>query len=313
MSAAHPTPETTAVGAELVSEAMPPAVAELAAEHRRVWAASACANLSTLDLDATDDPVRTLERAFNEDADWEAVTWLEGLDGVGGIDVVGEALGQAVSRGLRVIVAVPNTRLRMGLDASGSPPLGRDEAIALAKQLGAELVEQRLAEGSLIGTGDEQLAGHVLAQASAEPDDADAWLVCAGFDTAEAGSDARLRLSARPVHRAYLAALERANEELRLANVRLGRDQIGRHDAAAASVVGRMDTRMRELEQEVKRLTDRLELEKEVAFQNDRLFQAARAQLAAPRYRAVDAARARVLRIPGARRLTGPLLRRLIR
>jgi hypothetical protein len=51
-----------------------------------------------------------------------------------------------------------------------------------------------------------------------------------------------------------LRALERANAELRRENARLARDKLGTSDAAAASLLGRLQRAQRELKEAQKRL-----------------------------------------------------------
>jgi glycogen synthase len=94
-----------------------------------------------------------------------------------------------------------------------------------------------------------------------------------------------------------LAELTRTLDELRAVNWQLARGLLGKHDAAAASVL----ERTRNAERRVAELEDRLALEVQVAFRNYELFDGARKQLHTPRHRAVDAAREAVLSIPGVR------------
>jgi hypothetical protein len=91
---------------------------------------------------------------------------------------------------------------------------------------------------------------------------------------------------------ARVQRLEEAVASLRRANARLMREQLGRHDAAAASLVGQLsDTRRR------------LAVEIEVGRRNDEYFQAARSKLLEPHHRAAERLQEIVRSIPGGRAL----------
>lgn len=290
-------------------------IADVADEQRREWAERLLEGRETLWLDGEADPAATLGRALDAGTLPAAIGWLSGLERAESLELVERLLGAAAGRGAAFVVAVPNTRLGAAVSPSGLE-LGWDQARALAAALDAELVEQHLAEAAVIGEpGDRTLDGELVG-APAESDDACAWLLVAGVG--EGAATARLRFSAQPVHRTYLAGLETANAELARANARLARKTLGRHDAGAASVLGHIYAEMDLLRGElaaaretVAQLEDRLALEVEVAAHNDRLFQDARAQLNRPQYRAVAALSTRVRRVPGAR-LAFRLVKRLL-
>ena len=288
-------------------------IADVAREQRRAWAQAVLGSRQTLWLDAAEDGPATLRRALDADTPPAAVAWIAGLERSPSLDAVRELLRELAEAGAGLVVAVPNTRLDASLDEDGTLELGWDEARALAGALGADLVEQRLAEAALIGEpGDGPLTGSVVG-AAGEPDDASAWLLVTGVEPGSPEAD--LQFSAQPVHRAYLAALEAANAELLRANTRLARANLGRHDAGAASVLARFESGLAEREAElaqargeIARLEERLELEVQVAAQNDRFFQETRATLMRPEHRAVTGLVARIQRVPG-----GRLVLRLVR
>jgi hypothetical protein len=294
----------------------PYVIADVACEQRRGWAAEVLGPRETLWLDESDDALADLRRALKDDGPPAAVAWVDGVERTDSFDAVIGALREAAERGAVLVVSVPNTTLGTGLGSALA--LGLQEARRLANELDGELVEQHLAEAAVIGAGaDRPLTGTIVGDEPAEPDDACAWLVVAGLDATAA--DTHLQFAARPVHRAYLNGLERANEELLRANARLARANLGRHDAGAAAVVARMeaDTDAARAEAdaargELARLEDRLALEVEVAANNDRHFQAARAGLQRPEHRAVEALISRVRRVPGAR-FALRLLKRLLK
>jgi hypothetical protein len=197
-----------------------------------------------------------------------------------------------------VAVAVPNTRLLPTREGGGS--LGAEDARALADAIGGEVVAaQFLAEGALLepsGGSAEAPAATVRRDLVGDPDDAVAWLVAAGLpaDAALPGA-AEGTITFAPAAWAYLARLERANEELQRANMRLARENLGVHDAAAASVIGRYEAqvteerrRNMELSAENRRLAEQLEIEIEVARRNDQYFQAARAKLNERHHRVIE-------------------------
>lgn len=289
-------------------------IADVALVQRREWAERVLDGRETLWLDDDRDAVATLARALDADALPGAVGWVAGLEHVSSLETAERLLRDVLERGTAVVVGVPNTRLDAGFTSRAGLELGWDEARALASALGAELVEQHLGEAALIGeAGDSPLQGELVG-AAAEPDDACAWLLVAGTELTEAAT--RLQFNAQPVHRAYLAALEAANAELERANARLARANLGRHDAGAASVVGRIEHEteqaLSEARAEVARLEARLALEVEVAAQNDRFFQDARATLAKPEHRAASAAIVRAKRVPGAR-FAARVVKKLVR
>jgi hypothetical protein len=296
---------------------LPPA--DVARAHQAAWAAALCGSRRTLTLSGTADAVAALRRALDDQSmRWEAVAWLDGLEIASSLDSAVEVLRDAVGQGLLVLVVVPNTRLSDPLTFAPARSRGWDDARSMADALRARIVPQYLAEGSLIGPSSseeaETLTGRLLAHEGSEPDDAHAWLLVANApEDALSAAEASLRMAGARLQFTQLAALEAANAELRRANARLARERLGKHDSAAASVIGPLEARVRTAEAAAADLERRLEIEKQVAIQNDELFQQARRQLGSPRYKAVDRLRARLIKIPGMRRLGTAVLRRLAR
>lgn len=99
-----------------------------------------------------------------------------------------------------------------------------------------------------------------------------------------------------------VVALIAANEELRRANISLSKAWLGRSDSAAASIQNRFEgyrERLRAVEAEVRARDAQItELSERLAAAELR-YQQERAARTAPRYRAVDAVRDRILAIPG--------------
>ncbi len=125
------------------------------------------------------------------------------------------------------------------------------------------------------------------------------WIAIRGVDPeACAAATSRLALSVRAYHNEYMRGLERANQDLRAINVRLARESLGVHDAAAASVIRKLEDRIAQSKAEATeaRLAERHW--KDIADGNDWARRRAEQRLAQPRYRAVDAVRSRLLQLP---------------
>lgn len=262
--------------------------AGLARAHREAWASALCAGRPTLALDAEADPVLALASGSS---DATAVTW---LDGPSTPDAVADPLQAVVERGHVVVVTVPRE-------------LGLGAAERLATAIGAEIVPQYLAEGSLIGTDWEDAAS---TSEGAHIEDAHAWLLVAN---ASRNGQIRGSLQLAAARDSELAALRTANAELRRANARLARRQLGRHDSSAASVIGPLEQRVLAAEAHAENLEELLETEKEMSGRNHAMYLGVRKQLDAPRYKAVDKVRDALTWIPGLQRLTRAIARLLAR
>ncbi len=246
--------------------------ADVLARHRRGWVAEAAGGREVVDLDDERDPAASIAQASND----AALFWLESFSSRPDAGL-GAELSSAVARGVPVVV---------GFGGGGEE---WREAKRLRDQLGnAVLVVQRLAAGSLIG-------------ADAGPSDAAHVLVCANLEALPAnGAAAELDASAAPLLSGYVGYLERSNRALREANVRLARERLGVHDAAAAAGEAR-----------VKQLEDELAEQKRQAKANYDLWVGAKDALQAPRYRVVDAAREIAFSVPGLASLLRRRSRRL--
>ena len=231
--------------------------AELLARHRRGWLVAAIGGREMLDLDSEQEPAASIARASAD----SAVVSMEDFSERADADLRRE-LQSAVARGVPVVVGFQGGRQAWR------------EAELLRDQLGdAVLVVQQLAAGSLIG-------------AEGEPSKAAHLLVCANLGAFPGdGTAAELDASAVPLSSGYVAYLERSNRALRDANVRLARERLGLHDAAAA-------TRWTALQEELAEY-------KRQAETNYERWIGAKNALQAPRYRAVDKVRDVAFSLPG--------------
>ena len=276
--------------------------AQIARRQRAEWGEAIGDGRRALAIDGSgEDALQALAAALDGEPQWEAVVWLEGIETTHALPEAVGTLAKAARRGLGVALVVPNTRhMDHGRFRNA---IGLDEARSIAERLGGEIVAtQHLAEGALLeraGEADGAPAVRIHRDLLADPEDAFAWLVAAGLPGA--GADAvAASVTFAPVHRAFIGHLERANAELRRANVRLAREKLGVHDAAAAAFVARYERLQRELEATKKQLA----IEIEVGRRNDEYFQAARAKLDEPQHRAAEGIYRRLARIPGVKLLT---------
>ena len=257
-----------------------PGTAEHAAErHLEAWAAELAGERRTLSLRGT----ASLDGLGGHDA----LTWLDAP--AEALPV--ERLRDAAAAGVRLVLAVSGVE--------------RGAAAALAEHLGALVAGEQLhVQGTLIsgpdgapgavpaavGTGDEP-PRRVLLTANVEPEEL------------ERAASLRLALALEDVHAAQLERLEAAYWSLRRANARLARENLGRHDAAAASVVGPLTRELEEMRRQ-------LAIEVEVARQNDEYFQAARRKLDEPHHRAAERLYQVLAKVPGGGALTQKALSR---
>lgn len=213
-----------------------------------------------------------------------AVVWLGAVDPERGQREVVPVLAEAAALGSPVLVVLePDDDPRPSADEPGSA------AARLAFLLpGGRVLEQRVSEAVVLA---ESGSPGPVASLPSDASRVIARLVCCVpgelpefMEPLDSG-----------VRDAQLLALERAVDELRTANVRLARAHLGRYDSAAASMVHRLE--------------ERYEREREIAIENDRLYQEARRRLQQPHHVAVDRLVRLLKRIPGGSRLVG-LLRR---
>ena len=101
--------------------------------------------------------------------------------------------------------------------------------------------------------------------------------------------------------RVKAARLERALTELQRANTLLAREQLGRHDAAAATIVGRLEQQALAAREETREWQRRFEYEQALALQHHQWMKALESKLNAPHHRAAEKLYQLVLKFPGMR------------
>ncbi len=246
---------------------------------------------------------------------YDVVVCFEALEHVPDPDALLDELARLAEGGTRLILSIPNSRGFEEENEFHATDYGFEEMQAAAERLGgATIVEQHLAEASLLmpspPAGELELRGRLAVPGAGEAPWANHWLLLVNADEgAVEGATARLGLAAGANHNAYMRQLEDANAELRRANARLGRQRLGLHDAAAASVLKRLEEHA-ERGEVARREADKW---KQIADANDWHRRQLERQLAEPRYRVVDGVRERLLRAPGGEAVTraaGALLKR---
>jgi hypothetical protein len=251
---------------------------DLLRAHRAAWVGELAGDLPIRDLAARDEEPPGL-------------VWVDDYPWADGRDRFDGDLQAMAAAGHPLVV---------GLSADPGGRAARDAA-GLASELGGLVVGQHLSAGSLIADRPGP-AGALISEAPAA-EHAVHYLVCVNLDRDRLGTAAAmLGAAAVPLMTGYVKFLEDANEQLRQANARLARDRLGVHDSAAAIRAPRIS----ELENE-------LAEQRRIAEAHYDMLLQAKATLEAPRYRAVDSARAILFRVPGLRtalRLRSRLLQR---
>ena len=226
------------------------------------------------------------------------------------LDDVLSVLRDHAAAGIKLVLSVPNSRTFHEENDFHLTDFGYDEAKAAFGEFeGAVLLHQHIAEGSVILGAGEGFAGQVGALEYGEPEYANTYIALVGFGP-DAVEDvtANLNLVATPNHNRYMLELQVANAALRDANRRLGKGWLGKSDAAAASVVARYKRDQQRLAE-----YERLEAEEwpKTVERYEKQIELMRAWHDAPRYRAVDAVRDRVLKLPGLGRSAEQTWRRI--
>jgi hypothetical protein len=272
---------------------------DVARAHRVRWVAARCGDRTMVRLDGVPDVVSELRRALDGD-ERGALVALDGLRESELVPDLADDLAEAVRRGWAVVIAVRG-------EADELPAAPADEPGTVAARLagrigGAVVIPQRLAQLSIIGAqpGPRTVT---LDGVDPAPADVDAWLVVAGLPAGDGPEPIAVALGS--LHRAYARWLDAANAALRRANVRMARERLGTHDAAAASTARRIATA------ESERDAARAELG-QVRNEAMQYFQITQRKLNEPHYRIAEGIVRRAGRIPGARRVGNAVSRRML-
>ena len=249
------------------------------------------------------DAVDRLRRLDPEGVD--VVVAFEALEHLPRLEAALDRLAELAAQGVAMILSVPNSRAFGERNEFHLTDFGYDEAKeAFARFEGATTLYQHMAEGSVVHATDGSTRAEVLGLEGADPEYANTFILVAGFP-AEAISEVTTHLSAmvRASQNQYMIGLERANAELWRTNARLTRGLLGTSDAAAAALIARHESQVRDLSAAIRQRDARIAELTEVAARNDALYQQELAWRDAARYHAVDWVRDRVLAVPGLARL----------
>ncbi len=171
----------------------------------------------------------------------DAVVMLETLEHLDDTEGILVSLRRLADEGIKLLVSVPNSRVLEEDNPYHLTSFGFDEVHdAFATFSNRRFLYQFIAEGSLI-RGEEADEGELTLADEGEREYANQFIALVNFDDgARAELSSLMQLQAEPVHHRYVRGLEYANEELRLANVRLARKKLGTADSAAAALAGRV-------------------------------------------------------------------------
>jgi SAM-dependent methyltransferase len=211
-------------------------------------------------------------------ASFDAIVAFEVLEHLRDVEVALELLSAHTAAGVKLIVSVPNSRAFDEANKFHLTDFGFEEAmLAFDRFEEVTVLYQYFAEGSVIqGEDPDGLEAELVLREHAEREYANNFIACVNFGSSRLLADACAR-----VHLAVAANLNRsmlglanANRELHRINVRLARDRLGAADSAAAALMQK-------------------------ARESDEVAEEVRRALDKPRYRFVDAIRARLGRVPG--------------
>lgn len=208
-------------------------------------------------------------------SDFDAVVLLEGLEHLENPADALQSLVRLAEHGMRLVMSVPNSKTL----GESNPYHVTDFDYESARAAFADFDDcvwlyQFLAEGSLITAGVEaEPVSELVDRERGEPAYANHYLVCVNAGDAASRASALATLELAPVHNRYMLNLESANEELRRANARLAREQLGKADSAAASLVARLEAERAALEAAKRHLAGELDPEAAARAERQALVQ----------------------------------------
>lgn len=236
-----------------------------------------------------------LRRASPEDFD--AVVMFEGLEHLPNPVAALDELHRLSESGVRLIVSVPNSQTFRERNPFHVTDFGYAEAREAFRRFGdVTMLYQVFAEGSVILSDDADYTdfrGRVGALEHAEPEYANDFIAVVGFDREKVGRvTAELNLVATPNQNRYMLELERANADYFRLNRQLARGIYGKYDAAAATLISRLENAALAEQRRAKDLERRL-VEVEAALHQEWAWRDA------GRYRAADRIIRTAQTIPG--------------
>lgn len=266
-------------------------------------------------LEFTADDALAFLRGANGN-DFEAIVMFEALEHVPDPEAILDELQRLASLGTRLVVSVPNSKAFRERNPFHLTDFGIAETRRAFRRFGdITMLYQVFAEGSLIlgeAATDHAFRGRIAALEQAEPEYANDFIALVGFGPeAEARITAELNVVSTPNHNRYMIELERANAEYYRTNRQLARGVYGKHDAAAATEVARLELAQRDAHLHAQALEGRTEeLECQLAEVEGALHQEW-AWRDASRYRLADRIVGGVKRVPGLYELARFSARRL--
>jgi SAM-dependent methyltransferase len=187
---------------------------------------------------------------------FDAIVMFEALEHFDDLEGAIASLRRQAENGLRLVISVPNSRAFEEKNPYHRTDFSFEQAISAFEPFPrVTFLYQFLAEGSLIGSLESAEPQTKLVMAErGEPEYANHFIVCVNLEDVERFDGARAQLALAPTYNRHMATLERANRELREANARLGKGNLGVADSAAASLIGRIRGAEEQLEAAQKKI-----------------------------------------------------------
>jgi SAM-dependent methyltransferase len=185
------------------------------------------------------DALEVLERPLARS--YDAIVLLEGLEHLPDLERAVESLRAQVGAGIVLVVSLPNSRTFGEENPHHVTEFDYEQASSTFERLGIdEVLLQFHAEGSLIGSlTDESVEASLAWPERCEPEHCNHLIGLANLreERRPGLASSRVQVAVAPTFNTYMLQLEKANRELRRANLRMSRDRIGVADSAAAATV----------------------------------------------------------------------------
>jgi len=178
-----------------------------------------------------------------EPSDFDVVVCFDAIEHLQDRDDALASLRRLATAGVRLVLSMPNRCVSVQEKGSHGSDFDFERACDICDSFeNVQLLYQFLAEGSLIRgpepvTGSFPMRGRLAEHGEIEWANTYLALVNFASDDGQLLPSGRANLALAPVHGRYLKVLERANVDLWRTNARLGREQLGQYDAAAAATM----------------------------------------------------------------------------